>query len=108
MLRELAQNGICPIARMNGDIGIDKVSQDNNTISISAAQGHFDRFSFFHPIWLRHPAQSCNRILQTVASGENRDDVAEAGDLEINLAIRIGEFRRNSNGLAVAGFENAG
>jgi hypothetical protein len=108
MLCQLDKNRVGAIAGMNGDIGVDKVSQDRATPSIPPSQRNLDRLPLFDARGLWHAAQGGNRILQTVARGDNCDDVTEACDFKIDVGIRIGQLGRNANSLAIAGFENTG
>ena len=88
MLCQLDKNCIGDIAGMNGDIGVDKVSRDRATPSIPPSQRNFDRLPLFDAKGLWHAAQGGNRILQTVASRDDCEDVTEASDFKIDVGIR--------------------
>ena len=107
MLRQLGQDRIGAVTRMNGDVGVDKISQ-GGAGSVISPQRNLDWASLFDAGGLGHAAQSGNRVPQTPAGGEDRDDVAKPGDLEIHICVGVGEFRRDTNCLAIAGFEHAG
>jgi hypothetical protein len=72
---------------VNSDVGVDEVCQQGATPSIRPAQRYINRPPFFYPTGLWHAAQGGNRVLQTVASRKNRDDVAQSCDFEIDVGI---------------------
>jgi hypothetical protein len=108
MLRQLGKNCVGAVAGMDGDIGVDKISQDRTTASIPPTQRNIDRLPLFDAGGLWHAAQGCDSVLQTVASGKNCDHVTQTCDFKIDVGIRVGKLSRNANRLAVARFEHAG
>ena len=107
MFCELGKNCVGAIAGMNRDIGVDEISQGRATPSIPPAQRNIDRLPFFNALGLWHAAQGGHRILQTVASGKNGDDVTQSRNFKIDVGIRIGKLGRDANGLTIVGFECA-
>src|SRR5438105_1247231 len=91
---------------MNGNIGVEKVSQIDPSAIVSPFR-HFDRAAFLDARWLWHFSQRLDHPGQSCACGKDRDHIAVAADFEIDIDIVICKFRRDPNGLAVAGFENA-
>jgi hypothetical protein len=63
MLCEFTKDGIGAVAGMNSDIGVDEISQDLTTRSISPAEGQFDGLPLFDVRRLWHAPQSGNCIL---------------------------------------------
>jgi hypothetical protein len=63
MLCQLGKNCVGAIAGMNGDIGVDKVSQDRATPSIPPSLRNLDWLPLFDARGLWHAAQGGNRIL---------------------------------------------
>ena len=76
--------------------------------SVISPQRNLDWASLFNAGGLRHAAQSGNRVSQAPTGREDRDDVAKPCDLEIHICVGVGELRRDTNGLAIAGFEYTG
>jgi len=107
MFCELRKNRVAAVAGMNGDIGVDQISQDRATPSIPPAQRNIDRLPPFDTRGLWHAAQGGHRILQTVVGRKNRDDVTQSCNFKIDVGIRIGKLGRDANGLTIAGFERA-
>ena len=108
MLRQSDKDRLGTIASVNGDIGIDKVGQARTRCSISRAHRDFDGPPLLNPSRFWHATQSSHRVFQAVAGWKDCDDVAKPGDFQIDVGIGIGQLSRNANGLAVAGFEDAG
>src|SRR5215831_6140552 len=76
--------------------------------SIPLAQRNIDRLPLFDVTGLWHAAQGGDCILQAAASRENRDDISQSRDHEVDVGVRIGKLRRNADSLAIAGFEHSG
>src|SRR5437588_9107259 len=101
MFGQPVQYGIGAVASMNCDVGIDKVGQSLVPLSL----GHFDRLASFDGRWPWQIAQSHDGILQALARRKDRDDIAEARDLQLDAQIGVGQFGRYPDSLTVAGLE---
>ena len=107
MLDQTVEDRIRAVAGMNGNVGVEEIGHGGAGWLFLPPYRDIDRLPFLDTARLGHAPKRGHNIAHIGTGGKNGDDVAETGDFQIEIRIRVGQFCRYPNGLAVAGFEGS-